>query len=309
MTDSRNPRVSVIINCFNGEKFVKTAVESVFAQTFNDWEIIFWDNASTDKTGEITQSYGEKLRYFRSESTIPLGLARNEAIAQAHGDLIAFLDVDDLWKPEKLERQTALFDANPSVALAYSDCIYVYSDGSTSRAGKFYEFYRGDVFRKMLMDNCIVLSTAIAKRDVVLECGCFPPLQIVEEYALFLEIARKYEVDFVDEPLAEYLYHENNGSRKIELNLQEVSQVLSSWAKREGGKIAEICENSISRQYYFMARRALFHLRDKSMAKRYIAEAIRRNKNLTYYGFSIFCLFPLPIIQKIRQILLAFLYR
>lgn len=92
---------SVIINCFNGEKFLKQAIESVYSQTYLDWEIILWDNASTDKTAQIATSYDQKLRYFRSEETLPLGAARNRAISQAKGEYLAFLDADDYWYEKK----------------------------------------------------------------------------------------------------------------------------------------------------------------------------------------------------------------
>ena len=100
-----SPKVSIIINCFNGERYLAEAMDSVFCQTYEDWEIIFWDNASTDNCAEIAKSYGERIRYFKSSSIYPLGKARNLAIENARGDFMAFLDCDDLWFPQKLEKQ------------------------------------------------------------------------------------------------------------------------------------------------------------------------------------------------------------
>src|SRR4051812_14335850 len=94
--------VSIIMNCLNGERFVSKAIESVISQEYPDWEIIFLDNASTDLSGEIAQSYGERIRYFRNEVCVPLGAARNQALSLARGEFIAFLDVDDCWLPSKL---------------------------------------------------------------------------------------------------------------------------------------------------------------------------------------------------------------
>ena len=96
-----SPAVSVIMNCLNAEPYLREAIDSVVAQTYPDWEIIFWDNASRDASGAIAKSYGERVRYFRGETTVPLGEARNLAIAEAKGRYLAILDCDDVWLPEK----------------------------------------------------------------------------------------------------------------------------------------------------------------------------------------------------------------
>ena len=109
--------VTVIMNCWNGEKFLREAMDSVVAQTYLNWEIVFWDNASMDNSQEIALSYGNKVRYFRSERKLSLGEARNQAFSKARGEFIAILDVDDVWLPEKLERQLELFK-NPEESFA-----------------------------------------------------------------------------------------------------------------------------------------------------------------------------------------------
>ena len=85
-----NSQVSVIINCLDGAAYLREALDSVFAQTYQDWEIIFWDNQSKDDSAAIAQSYGSRVRYFCSEQRLPLGEARNRAITQARGDIIGF---------------------------------------------------------------------------------------------------------------------------------------------------------------------------------------------------------------------------
>ena len=99
------PLVSVIMNCLNGEKFLREAIDSVYSQTYKNWEIIFWDNVSTDRSNEIANSYDSRLRYFRGKKTISLGAARIKALENCRGEYIAFLDVDDLWLTKKLELQ------------------------------------------------------------------------------------------------------------------------------------------------------------------------------------------------------------
>ena len=99
------PKVSVIMNCFNGEKYLRESLDSIFCQTYEDWEIIFWDNASTDGTQQIATSYDSRLKYFRAEVNTPLGSARNMALEKATATYVAFLDSDDYWQKKKLEIQ------------------------------------------------------------------------------------------------------------------------------------------------------------------------------------------------------------
>lgn len=99
------PTFSVIMNCLNGERFLREALDSIYAQTFMDWEIIFFDSGSTDKSVEIASSYGPKVKIFTLEKPVPLGQARQAAVDKAGGDFLAFLDVDDIWLPFKLQVQ------------------------------------------------------------------------------------------------------------------------------------------------------------------------------------------------------------
>ena len=83
--------VSIIMNCYNGQRFLKEAIDSVYQQDYEDWEIIFWDNASEDDSAKIAKSYDKKLKYFLAPSNTSLGEARNIALQKAHGKYIAFL--------------------------------------------------------------------------------------------------------------------------------------------------------------------------------------------------------------------------
>ena len=114
------PLVSVIVNCLNGERYLKKSLDSIYKQTYENFEIIFWNNGSTDQSKLIASSYDNKLKLYSSEDTVPLGMARNRAIREAKGLYIAFLDVDDWWTPEKLEIQIARF-SDKDVGLVYGN--------------------------------------------------------------------------------------------------------------------------------------------------------------------------------------------
>ena len=115
------PLVSILMNCYNGQRYLKEALDSVINQTYKNWELIFWDNQSKDKSSEIFKSYKDiRLRYFYADQHTPLYKARNLAIEKSKGDLIAFLDTDDLWEKDKLELQKHHFN-NTEVGLVFSN--------------------------------------------------------------------------------------------------------------------------------------------------------------------------------------------
>jgi glycosyltransferase involved in cell wall biosynthesis len=198
------------MNCLNGERYLREAMDSVFAQTHRDWEIVFWDNASTDASADIAKGCGERVRYFRSEETCPLGKARNLAIAQAKGDYVALLDCDDVWLPDKLDKQVPLGDADPSVALIYSDSFFVDQDGAV--LGRYFKQAPpppGDAFMGLLTRrNFIPCLTVVMRRTVVEKVGGFnPALGYAEDFDLFLRILREHKAAYVNEPLAKYRIH------------------------------------------------------------------------------------------------------
>ena len=102
MKSKTKPLVSIIVNCFNGEKYLKESLDSILNQTYKNWEIIFWDNRSTDQSSKIFKSYkDQRFKYFYAFEHTLLYKARNEAIKKADGELLAFLDVDDWWEKDK----------------------------------------------------------------------------------------------------------------------------------------------------------------------------------------------------------------
>ena len=103
---NKKPLVSILMNCFNGEKYLHQALESVLNQTYSNWELIFWDNQSSDNSAEIFNKYKDKrMTYYLADEFTDLGGARSEACKYIKGDYLAILDCDDIWFPKKLEVQ------------------------------------------------------------------------------------------------------------------------------------------------------------------------------------------------------------
>ena len=217
LDNSSVPTVSVIMNCLNCEKYLREAIDSVFAQTYEDWEIIFWeDNASKDNSEKIARSYGSKLRYFRSDVSLPLYGSRNLAVQKARGKYIAILDCDDLWLPTKLEEQIPLFERDDGIGLVYSDSFLFNEKGKGKRLFEFKKPYRGNVFSELLLDNFINTQTVLIKREAFdsLYLSFDDRLIMAGDYDAYLRISYKWKVDYVDKPLARYRVHRNSKSWK-----------------------------------------------------------------------------------------------
>jgi glycosyltransferase involved in cell wall biosynthesis len=232
------PRVSIILNVRNGAAFLRDALDSVMAQTFADWELIVWDDCSTDNSSKIVSTYGDaRIRYFLSPDETPLGKARDQAIRQATGDWLAFLDQDDVWLPRKLEKQMALIDNR--VGIIYGRTVLFDSQrGDLRDYDYFHEFEllpEGDIFARLFRNACfIAMSSAVLRRSAVAEVGGIPDtIQVVPDYYLYIAIARRYQARAVQEVVCRYRVHPGSMSasqrHRIRLHAEPLS-IVNQWA-------------------------------------------------------------------------------
>lgn len=227
------PVVSVIMNCLNGDKYLKQAIDSIYAQTFQDWEIIFWEDlASNDRSGEIVQSYDKKLIHIKADVSVPLYAARNLAIKKAKGDYVAFLDCDDMWMPSKLEDQLSLFKKDREVGLVYSDAILFNEQGKEKRLFAGVSPARGNVFSELLFGNFINMQTVMISKPVLeFFDRCFDDrLNMMGDFDAWLRISYKWKIDYVNKALVKYRVHANNmtTTRGPELIGREVDLILEN---------------------------------------------------------------------------------
>jgi glycosyltransferase involved in cell wall biosynthesis len=228
------PLISIIINCRNCINYLPYSLESVRSQTFKDYEIIFWDNLSTDGSDECALHFNGPLRYFKGERYLPLSDARNKAVRKAEGEYITFLDADDIWYPMKLERQIELFNEKPWLGAVYSDCYFIDPYGNVT--GRWFEKstpYQGRVFKQLLLEEFFMpIQTLITRREIIEKIGYFEPsLNIAEDNDLNLKIAYNYEIGYIAEPLAGYRLHEGCTSRDYLSLAEEQCQVCHYWEK------------------------------------------------------------------------------
>lgn len=206
--------VSIIIPAFNRSALLMRAMESVYRQTFVDFELIVVDDGSTDETAEmIRQQYPEVNYIYQANAGV--SSARNKGLEVAKGDWIAFLDSDDEWMPHKLEKQLELLTADPTQKVCHTEEIWV-RNGVRVNQMKKHQKTGGWIFQQCLPLCAMSPSSIVIHRSVFEEVGCFDiQFPACEDYDLWLRITAKYPVLYIDEPqIIKYGGHEDQLSQK-----------------------------------------------------------------------------------------------
>jgi len=160
------PLISVCLAVYNGEATLREALDSVRGQTFQDFELLVLDDGSSDQSASIALEYGARVI---QQANAGLGAGRKRLVEEATGEWIAFLDHDDVWVLDKLEKQVALL--GPDVALVHSDCWYEYDDGRVVARDLSSSFGRS--WDHILPSNIVIASSALFSRSMMLEAGNF----------------------------------------------------------------------------------------------------------------------------------------
>ena len=225
-------KVSVIIPTYNRKHTLTRAIESILTQTIKPLEIIIVDDGSDDGTREWIKEEYPFIQYLNQNNS-GVSASRNRGIFSANGNWIAFLDSDDEWIPEKLERQLSILRSDKEAVFCHTNEIWI-RNGTRVNQMKKHEKYGGYIFEKCL-DMCrISPSSSIIKKEVFDHIGYFDESLIVcEDYDLWLRIAAHYKVLFLDQPLIKkYGGHVDQLSRVeggIEkYRIQSLEKILSS---------------------------------------------------------------------------------
>jgi glycosyltransferase involved in cell wall biosynthesis len=219
------PLVSVVCPAYNCARFIQSALESVFAQIYRPIEIIVVDDGSTDTTPELIQRYRE-IHYLKQENRGP-SAARNLGVRAAHGEYIAFLDLDDLWTPKKLSEQIARLESLPDAGLSFSD-MRLFSAAGNDDLTMFQkyrltkEFFGDDRYvdhavTKLVSRNFIPTSSVVVRKTVLTQSGGFDErFRKAEDWDLWLRIGLRYPIIYSSIPLVLKRVHDVNVSRDSE---------------------------------------------------------------------------------------------
>ncbi len=231
------PTVSIIMNVRNGAATLRAALESAFAQTYRDWELIVWDDCSSDDSAKIAAEFSDpRIQYFLAPQLTALGQARESAVRKARGEWLAFLDQDDIWLPRKLELQIALTDS-PEVGLVYGRTVCFYPSGRERDYDQFHEFSKlpdGDIFAELLSLGCfIAMSSALIRRSAVEETGGVPAhIHISPDYYWYLAVSRRHSARAVQQVVCRYRVHPDNMTQLYRReSLEETLLLIEEWGK------------------------------------------------------------------------------
>jgi glycosyltransferase involved in cell wall biosynthesis len=234
------PKVDVIIPAYNAARYLPTAIESVIAQTFEDWRIVLVDDGSTDNTAEVVapflQRLGPKLNYIRKPNG-GVTAARNTAIQASTAEFLAFLDADDLWLPCRLSESLKALAEWPQAGLAYGLVTHIDPEG---RLGETWEGNRRNaeghiapyIYMRKVELPCV---TVTLRRRCIDEVGIFDEaMRVTEDRDLWLRIALRYEVAFVPKVLAYYRVSPNSLSADSQQMLKAQLQFIRKHYGSEG---------------------------------------------------------------------------
>ena len=273
-------RVAVIIPCYNAQKTVQDTIESVLNQTFSSFVIYVVNDGSTDNTSAVLdrlqQEYPEKIIVINQDNQ-GQAKARNVGIQESAQQYIAFLDSDDIWHPEKLERQVKVLDSDMNVGMCYTSALKI--DENSNKIGRIdvNPEYRGKCFKNLIISNNIVASSVMVRRSALGQTGVFDSsLGACENWDLWLRISRKFSIEFLDIPLTSYRIHHDNMTKNCDKMYSNRHKVLEKHFSGSScnNEISSLKSEAMHRHYKLFGLRLVEELR-LSEARKQFYNALR----------------------------------
>ena len=205
--------ISVIINCYNGEKYLAECLQSVSNQKYKNWEIVFWDNRSNDNSKLIFSDFMQKdkrFKYFLSENHVSLYEARNLACSKAKGNFLAFLDTDDCWDEDFLVSRREDFERN-EYDFFYSNCFHYFENEKKKLIFTNIKLESGRIFDFLAKNYLVKISTLIVRKDIYDKEKKFNKnYNIIGDFEYVMRMSEKYSFLANQKPLALIRFHQNN---------------------------------------------------------------------------------------------------
>lgn len=255
------PKVSVVIPTFNRRDLINQSIQSVQAQTYQDYEVIIVDDGSTDNTREILEPLLLKhnFHYFYQENQ-KQAIARNNGIRNSCGEYIAFLDSDDLWHPRKLEYQVIVLEQHPEIGMVYSNQSLIQNNHKEKPIKYPYGLLKsGEIFKDLLLRKYYCSTPSILVRKSVLdEVGLFDENlgNALEDWELTLRISQDYKVYCIDEPLMLRRLHDGSPDNYFELRNNNLQRILKKYLKNPD--LSKPFTNKVWSKAYFTCGHSYF---------------------------------------------------
>ena len=231
-----NPLVSIVINCYNGEKYLRQSIESILDQSYQNLELIFWDNHSTDQSKNIIKSYDDKrIKYYFSQNHSTLYQARNLALKECKGEFISFLDVDDYYLKDRIVKQLLHFK-DQKVGVTYSNYYRYYEDINKKKLLTNKMLPSGNLTKYILEESQISFMTVMIRKKSLesLQFNFDQKYSIIGDYDLLYRLSFNWDFYYIKEPLAVYRIHDDNFSKNSILFIDE----LKDWYNKNYSSFA-----------------------------------------------------------------------
>jgi glycosyltransferase involved in cell wall biosynthesis len=220
----KTPLISVIVTNYNYGRYLRQAIDSVLGQTYPGVEVIVVDDGSQDDSADVARSYGETVRFIPQRNQ-GVSVARNRGVEESAGELVAFLDADDVWFPNKLEKQAQRLLADPELGLVH--CGIQEIDGDGAELETLIKGMEGWVAKEMLLFERPVIhslgSTGLIRRSAFDAVGGFDPeLSTSADWDFCYQVALRQRIGFISEPLVYYRVHSSNMHGNIKLMEHDV---------------------------------------------------------------------------------------
>ena len=208
-------RVTWLIPILNGMPYLSETLASIEAQTYKNWEVLVWDNGSTDGTLEELEKWIPNRLPGRVFTGEPHGVGGSlkRLVEECKTELCARIDADDINFPERLEQQIAFLDAHPEVAVLGSQMYYIDEKGDLGESLYNVPLHHNDIVYTMLRSNCVAHPSAMFRRSAILEIGNYKELPNVEDYDLWLRVATYFKIANLDKPLVKYRRHDKSATQ------------------------------------------------------------------------------------------------
>jgi len=223
---------------FNRAKFLPEAIDSVLSQTYADLELLIVDDGSEDNTTSVLEPFlrDERVRYFYQDNQ-GQSYARNVGLKHAMGDFVAFLDSDDIWKPEKLEKQLAVVRAHPDADIVHGDEEIIDEQCAVTSLLNMAR-YSGRITRYLLADNSVSITTALVKRRCFDEMGGFDTsVGVADDYELWLRFSARYRFHYEPGIVASYRVMDDQISSDKRRRLAANEMIIRNFLTKYGDQL------------------------------------------------------------------------
>jgi glycosyltransferase involved in cell wall biosynthesis len=292
--------VSVIVAVYNGEKYIRETMDSILNQAYRDLEIIVINDGSTDSTSEIINSYiklDPRVKMLTHQNK-GVSISRNRGIQCSKGDFIAPCDADDIWYPQKIEKQVAVMESSNTIGLVYGWTKHIDANGIPT-GYNFVQSKSGHVFYSMLEQELIGSgSVPLLRRSALEEVGLYPEFNQLEDFDLYLRIAEKWEFGVVEDFVTQYRQIPESNSRNFKLMEANYENIMQRIANNHPELSSDLIRRHRSQVYYWLADLSK-QSRDVNSCFRYIAKATR----LDWKYLSKFKTYKLLIVVLLKKLL------